>query len=45
MQTMDQCLERFIEAGRITAEQAYVKANDKKKFQLLMDKELAEAPK
>jgi twitching motility protein PilT len=45
MQTMDQCLAKFIEEGKITAEQAYVKANDKKKFQLLMEKELAEAPK
>ncbi|HEY5039198.1 MAG TPA: PilT/PilU family type 4a pilus ATPase, partial [bacterium] len=41
MQTMDHCLMRFIEEGRITAEQAYLKANDKKKFQPLMDKELA----
>jgi twitching motility protein PilT len=45
MQTMDQCLMKFIEAGKITAEQAYLKANDKKKFQQLMDAETAEANK
>ncbi len=43
MQTMDQCLMKFFEAGKITAEQAYLKANEKKKFQPLMEKELAEA--
>ncbi|HET9869074.1 MAG TPA: type IV pilus twitching motility protein PilT [bacterium] len=44
MQTMDQCLMKYIEEGKITAEQAYLKANDKKKFQALMEKEAAEAP-
>ena len=43
MQTMDQCLMRFFESGKITAEQAYLKANEKKKFQPLMEKEMAEA--
>jgi twitching motility protein PilT len=43
MQTMDQCLMRFLEADKITAEQAYLKANEKKKFQPLMEKEMAEA--
>ncbi len=42
MQTMDQCLMRYLEAGKITAEQAYLKANEKKRFQPLMEKELAE---
>ena len=45
MQTMDQCLMRYLEEGRITAEQAYLKANDKKKFQPLLEKEQAEAGK
>ncbi len=43
MQTMDQCLMRYLEADKITAEQAYLKANEKKRFQPLMEKELAEA--
>jgi twitching motility protein PilT len=43
MQTMDQCLMKFIEEGKITAEQAYLKANEKKKFQPLMEKEEADA--
>lgn len=43
MQSMDQCLMKYLEEGRITAEQAYLKANDKKKFFPLMEKELAEA--
>jgi twitching motility protein PilT len=43
MQSMDQCLMRFFEEGRITAEQAYLKANEKKKFQSLMEKEQAAA--
>jgi len=43
MQTMDQCLMKFLEAGKITAEQAYLKANEKKRFQPLMEKEAAEA--
>ena len=43
MQTMDQCLMKFFEEGKITAEQAYLKANEKKKFQPLMEKEAAEA--
>lgn len=41
MQTMDQCLLRFYEEGRITAEQAYLKANEKKKFQALVEEETA----
>ena len=41
MQTMDACLMNFYKADRITARQAYLKAIDKKKFQPLMDKELA----
>jgi twitching motility protein PilT len=43
MQTMDQCLMRYFQDGRITAEQAYLKANEKKTFHALMEKELAEA--
>lgn len=43
MQTMDQCLMKFLEAGKITAEQAYLKANEKKRFQPLMEKEAADA--
>jgi twitching motility protein PilT len=43
MQTMDQCLMKYFEAGKISAEQAYLKANDKKRFQPLMEKEAAEA--
>jgi twitching motility protein PilT len=42
MQTMDQCLMRYFEADKITAEQAYLKSNEKKRFQPLMEKELAE---
>jgi twitching motility protein PilT len=41
MQTMDTCLMNFYKADRITARQAYLKAIDKKKFQALMDKEIA----
>lgn len=43
MQTMDQCLMKFFEEGKITAEQAYLKANEKKKFQPLMEREAADA--
>jgi twitching motility protein PilT len=43
MQTMDQCLMKFLEEEKITAEQAYLKANEKKKFLPLMEKELAAA--
>jgi len=43
MQTMDQCLMNFLGEEKITAEQAYLKANDKKKFQPLMERELAAA--
>jgi twitching motility protein PilT len=45
MQTMDQCLMKYLEEGRITAEEAYLKANEKKKFQPMMDMEIAEALK
>jgi Tfp pilus assembly pilus retraction ATPase PilT len=45
MITMDQCLMKFFEEGRITAEEAYLKANEKKKFQPMMDMEIAEALK
>jgi twitching motility protein PilT len=45
MQTMDQCLMKYLEEGKITAEQAYLKANDKKKFQPLVERETAEARK
>ena len=41
MQTMDQCLMNFLEEGKISAEQAYLKANEKKKFLALMERELA----
>lgn len=41
MQTMDMCLMNFHKEGRISAKQAYLKAIDKKKFQALMDKEIA----
>jgi twitching motility protein PilT len=43
MQTMDQCLMRYFEEGKISAEQAYLKANEKKKFFPQMEKELAAA--
>jgi len=43
MQTMDQCLLNFLEEGKITAEQAYLKATEKKKFYPMMEKELAMA--
>jgi twitching motility protein PilT len=43
MQTMDQCLMRYFEEGKITAEQAYLKASEKKKFQPLMEQEAAAA--
>ncbi len=45
MQSMDQCLAKFLDEGRITAEQAYLKSNDKKKFQQLVEKEQAENQK
>jgi twitching motility protein PilT len=45
MQTMDQCLMKFYKEERITAEQAYLKANEKKTFQPLMEQELAQANK
>jgi len=41
MVTMDACLKNLHKEGRISAKQAYLKALDKKKFQPLMDKELA----
>ncbi len=41
MLTMDHCLINFYQAGKISARQAYLKANDKKKFQAPMEKELA----
>ncbi len=40
MQTMDNCLMKFLDDGKITAEQAYLKAIEKKKFQPLVEKEL-----
>jgi twitching motility protein PilT len=40
MQTMDMCLMNFYKEGLITAREAYLKANDKKKFQPQMEKEL-----
>ena len=43
MQTMDQCLMRFLEEGKITAEQAYLKATEKKKFHPMMEQEMAAA--
>ena len=43
MQTMDQCLMRYLDEGKITAEQAYLKANDKKQFYMRMEQELAAA--
>jgi twitching motility protein PilT len=43
MQTMDQCLMRFFEEEKITAEQAYLKANEKKRFYPMLEKELAAA--
>jgi twitching motility protein PilT len=42
MQTMDQCLQKFFEDGKITAQEAYLKANEKKRFQPLIDQEEAE---
>ncbi len=41
MQTMDMCLMNLFKADRISAKQAYLKALDKKKFQALLDKEIA----
>jgi twitching motility protein PilT len=40
MQTMDQCLMNFYQQGKISAREAYLKANEKKKFQTQMEKEL-----
>jgi twitching motility protein PilT len=40
MQTMDMCLTNFYQKGKITAREAYLKANDKRKFQAAMEKEL-----
>jgi twitching motility protein PilT len=45
MQTMDQCLMKYFNEGRITAMEAYLKANDKKRFQPLAEKEQAETEK
>jgi Tfp pilus assembly ATPase PilU len=39
MQTMDQCLQKFYDDGKITAQEAYLKANEKKRFQPLVEKE------
>ena len=39
MQSMDQCLQRFYDEGRITGRTAYLKALDKKKFRPLAEKE------
>jgi twitching motility protein PilT len=39
MQSMDQCLYRFYEEGRITGRTAYLKSLDKKKFAPLAEKE------
>jgi twitching motility protein PilT len=41
MQTMDACLMNLYQSGKITAKQAYLKAIDKKKFQSMMEKEVA----
>ena len=43
MQTMDQCLLKYFEEGKITAEQAYLKASEKKKFFAVMEQEIAAA--
>jgi len=43
MQTMDQCLMKYLEEGKITAEEAYLKANEKKKFFPMLERELAAA--
>ena len=42
MQTMDQCLKRFYDEGKITARTAYLKALDPKKFVALMEEEAKE---
>jgi twitching motility protein PilT len=39
MQTMDQCLKKFYDEGRITARTAYLKALDPKKFAALAEAE------
>ena len=39
MQTMDDCLARYIEEGKVTATQAYLKAIDKKRFAAMVLKE------
>jgi twitching motility protein PilT len=44
MQTMDQCLKRLMDEGKINARTAYLKAADKKKFQALVDAEAAAEP-
>jgi twitching motility protein PilT len=43
MQTMDQCLTNYYQDGKISAEQAYLKASEKKKFFAVMEKEMAMA--
>ncbi len=40
MQTMDQCLMNYYQKGMISAEQAYLKASEKKMFFPLMEKEM-----
>jgi twitching motility protein PilT len=39
MQSMDQCLQRYYDDGRITGRTAYLKALDKKKFRALAERE------
>jgi twitching motility protein PilT len=39
MQSMDQCLQRFYDDGKITGRTAYLKALEKKKFRPLAEKE------
>jgi twitching motility protein PilT len=39
MQTMDQCLKKFLDEGKITARTAYLKALDPKKFAALAEAE------
>ena len=39
LQSMDQCLEKFYEEGKITGFTAYLKCQEKKRFKALAEKE------
>jgi len=44
MQSMDQCLERYYNDGKITAHVAYLKSQEKKRFRAMAEKEGGELP-